>query len=518
YIVPFKGGSYLERLAPVKERNPNEFDFSVKSNPLRGLVHLHADTYYLPDPLAAKSLRYSVIRKNDGKTIAEGEITRLAEWYFDEVLTLKDLPSGNYEVTGEIVLKDGKTFGPRKGSFEKKDEAKAFPEWWNNQVGEPERVVSPFTAIRSQKSEIRNQKSKGASFSCWGREYVLNALGLPDSVTSQNGAVLAAPARMVVTVNGKEKVVALGAPVIADAKDWRVRFSGKAEGGGLAFEAEGWMEQDGMVSVDLTYQPKNGGKVRIDALRIEYPLTDDTAECLVSVGPGANFAAKSTMVLPAEKQGRLWSTLDIGRKGSGMKVGSFYPCVWVGGDRRGLLWWADSDQGWFPDDDVPAHEVIRADGAVTLRNNIIGKPFDLDGARQISFTWMASPFKPLPKGWRMFAETIDSTFFEPFRWVRVNPKTGKKYCDPANGNCNWINPESEDPAQWSALWAEQKTNGLMHYEAADARVRRCLPFDLDAARTGIAFNHMSFQLIGYGHKSIENEVFNYFGDEWYADS
>ena len=231
YIALFKVGSYLERLAPYKAKNPNEFDFAVRFNPLRGLLHLHADSYYLPDPAAAKSLKYAITRKGAAKPVAEGEITRLSEWYFDEVLTLKDLPAGNYEVTGSIMLKDGQTFGPRNGSFEKKDEATAFPEWWNNQVGEPERVVAPFTAITR----------KADSLACWGREYKLGGLGLPNRITSQGGKVLAAPARIVVTVNGKEQVVKLGAPVITDAKDWRVRFNGKAEGGGLAFEAEGWM-------------------------------------------------------------------------------------------------------------------------------------------------------------------------------------------------------------------------------------------------------------------------------------
>ena len=507
YTAGFVVGANPGRLQPAKAIDPNDFIFAAKFNPVRRLLWLRADTYCLPKPEDAKALAYRVVRKGDGAAVAEGEVTKVAEWYFDQVLELKDLQPGDYEVTASIHLKDGKVFGPRKAAFAKLDEAKAYPDWWGNQFGEPERVVPPFEEIKMSQTSPTGQT--GQTFSCWGREYELGALGLPQAVSSQGAAVLAAPARVVVTVDGKETVVSLGAAEIVDAKDWRARFAGKAEGAGLEFAADGTLEQDGLVTVNLTYQPKGGGKARIDALRLEFPVADAVAECLVCLGPGGNFAAKTATVLPEGKQGRLWSVLDIGRKGSGMKVGSFYPGVWLGGDRRGLLWWADNDRGWLPDNETPAHEVFRDGAAVVLRNNLVGKPAELDGPRQVSFTWMASPFKPLPKGWRMYAATDDGTFAVPFRGLRINPKTGKKYLE--SGIASWINPESEDPAEWSKLWAEQKV-------AADAHVKRTLPFDLYAARTGVDFHHMSFQLIGYGHKSMEDAVFDYFGDEWYVAS
>ena len=89
--------------------------------------------------------------------------------------------------------------------------------------------------------------------------------------------------------------------------------------------------------------------MKVDALRIEYPLAENDADCLVCVGPGGNFASKTAMELPKDKQGQLWSTLDTGRSGSAMKVGSFYPTVWIGSERRGFLWWGDNDQGWIPE-------------------------------------------------------------------------------------------------------------------------------------------------------------------------
>ncbi len=498
YILPFEVGKYNHRLQPVPDPDPNEFPFSAKFNPVRGLLQISGDSYFLPDPDAAKGLHYEVKHRDTGKIVASGDITEAHVWRYEDVLTLADVAPGAYEATARLVLKDGKTFGPRTGSFEKKDEAKTFAHWWGKDPGNSERVLPPFTPIAR----------RGGALRCWGREYALSALGLPTAITSQDGAVLAAPARIVVSVGGKETAIRMGRPKVTDAKDWRVRFEGKAEGAGLAFAAKGWMEQDGLVCVELTYGP-SGKPVKVDALRIEYPVANGVAECLASVGPGANFAAMTATVLPADKQGRLWTTFDTGRPGAQMTAGSFYPHVWLGSEQRGFQWWADSDKGWFPDDDVPAHEVAREGGAVVLKNHIIGKPVELSAPRTLTFTWNASPFKPLPKGWRMIAATDDGTFSVPHRGTRINPTTGKKYLE--GGIANWINPESYDPADWGKLWAEQK-------EKADAIVRARRPFDLYGSRTGVSWQHMSFQLIGWGRKSMEDAVHDYFGSEWAGET
>jgi len=503
YTALFKVGAYNWMLDPVKSADPTQFAFETQFNPVRNQLLVKADTYYLPDPKLAQALSYTVKQEGSGKVLAAGTITHAAEWYIQDILTLPAPAPGKYTVEGLLHLTDGKTLGPMTGVIEKKDEAKAFPEWWGKKYGNTERVLPPFTAITRKEHR----------WGCWGREYTLNALGLPDALTSQQAAVLAAPARIVAVVNGKETTIKLGAPTITEVKAWRIRFTGKATGAGLDFSAYGWLEQDGLVYVDLTYQPSGKSPVQVEALRIEYPLVDEMAESLVCIGPGDNFASKTTMILPkrvgeaSSTPTKLWSTLDTGLTGSNMKRGSFYPTVWIGSEQRGFLWWGDHDRGWFPDNAVPAHEAIRVGNAVVLRNNIIGKPVELREARTISFSYLASPFKPLPAGWRMFA-TEDGTFGPPFRGVRKDSKTGEKV-KQGHGLANWINPESRYPEEWSALWAEQKAQ-------ADNAVKRTLPFDPWQARSGMGYQHMSFQLLGYGHKSIEDDVFKYFGDEWYT--
>jgi hypothetical protein len=518
YKTAFQVGRYNNRLAPQAPPNPNNFPFTASFGPERKRLLLKADSYNLPDPDAVKQLKYTVTPKDGGRAVAKGTLTEPRTWYYETVLHLPELKPGDYTVNANFVLKDGTRLGPRTGEFKKLDEAKEFAEWWGEDTGKSERVVKPYVAI----------EQRDGNLTCLDRTYRVNALGLPSAITSRDGAVLAAPARVIVVTDGKETVIDVDAtPTITDWKDWRVRFKGTAKGGGLAFSAEGFMAQDGMVLIDLTYGPDGRKPVQIDALRLEFPVADSVAECLSSVGPGANFAAATNTVLPEKKTGPLWSVFDTGRSGANMKVGSFYPHVWLGNEKRGLQWWADSDKGWIPHDDVPAHEVYRKGDAVVLVNNIVGKPVEIDAPRTLRFTWTATPFKRLPKGWRNFAATEDGTFVQPFRSLRINPKTMQKY---TTSTISWINPESEDPSQWSRLWHENRTLGAPWEKVVDgkivverrtatpsARIFPHLPYNLHAARNGVSLNHQSYQIIGWGRKSQDNELFAYFGDEWYPD-
>ncbi len=518
YATLFERGHMAGMLDPVPPRDPTKFPFSANFNPVRGLLQIAGDTYYLATNDVPVSMHY-VVSSEKGDKLAENTVTNIAEWFFREIISLPSVPPGRCTVVGVMKLADGRLLGPMTNYFEKKDEAKEFGHWWDRKdIGSVERVLPPFTAIK-------RQKGKGATYECWGREYTLNSLGLPYSLVSQSNALIASPARIVVVVDGKEQSIELGAPKITEEKDWRIRFEGKAEGAGLEFTATGWMEQDGLVYTEITYKPKGKEAVKVDSLRVEFPLADEEAECLLCIGPGNNFSSHTATVLPKKKRGKLWSTLVTGRPGSGLLVGSFYPTVWLGNERRGFLWWGDNDRGWFPENDIPAHSVERVAGnsygsksdVLVFRNNIIGKSVEINKAHTFAFGWNATPFKPLLQGWRNWAATEDGTFFQPFRGVRMDSKTGKKVKE-GSGQKNWIHPESRYPEEWSALWAEQRTNSALGYESAEGRVKRLVPFEPYAARNGIFWGHMSFTLHGYGEKSLELDLYKYFKDEWYAGS
>ncbi len=499
-------------LAAVKPRDPTAFEWRTSWNPLKSLLRIGGDTYYLPDPAQAKALRYRVSAKGADKPVAEGRITRLYDFYLEDVVVLPTLAAGTYQVDASMELADGRTLGPYSRTLEKKDEAREFARWWGRKCGDVERVLAPYTGVRGGRLPAAGDAGGQVDgFVVLGREYAVDAMGLPVAMRSQGEAVLAAPARIVVTADGKETVIPVGKPTITAQKDWRTTFTGKAAGAGLVFTATGSLEQDGLVYVEFTYGPEGKEPVRIDGLRIEYPLAETDADALLCIGPDANYSSKTTMLLPDDKEGRLWSTLDTGRSGSKMTVGSFYPTVWIGSERRGFLWWADNDKGWVQDDAVPAHEAVRTRSGdrsvVEFRNNVVARPVEISGPRTIAFSYNSTPFKPLPQGFRTAIGTSDDTFFEPFRGVRKDSKTGKPVLATPGQHVNWIHPESRYPEEWPALWAEQKKAADAHAEANQLQN----PF---GARHGINFTHMSFQIMQYGRKSLEDQLYDYFGPEW----
>lgn len=474
------------KYTPSKEA----FPLSVTFNPLRDNLLINADANYLDNPKLVKSARYVIIRDGDSRPTASGEITECEYYAFNKLLQIPSLKEGDYTVDVSLVLADGGSVGPVRAKFKKLDEAKAFAPWWKNKIGDTERVIKPFTPIAV----------KGQTVTLWGRTFTFNALGLPAAINSQGLPVLAAPARIVVMIDGREHSVDLGGKLkFTEKKDWRVSFTGEATGAGLKFNAAGCVEQDGLVQINLTYAPAGKDPVKVDALRIEYPLSVDEAQAINSMGPGGNFATLSAKMLPTGKPGRIWSTLEMGAGGNGLTVGTFYPDVWIGNEQRGFYWWADSDQGWVPDDTVAAHEVVRGDKELTLRNNIIGKPYQLSAPRKLTFTYNATPFKPFPKGWRATINAEDGTFAGPHKQY-ADKATGKTY-----DGTQWLSAPAA-PDDWGRVWGEFKVQ-------ADAKVKTVQPFDPLAARR-TAWVHNSLALMGYGNRSGDNILENYFRPEW----
>ncbi len=493
YFTFFKAGYPADAMAPAQPRK-EAFPLQATFNPAASNLMFAADSYYLDHPENVREVKYQIARQGEAKTLAEGTIDRAITNYYRRLIQLPALAEGTYLVEARMITRDGTVLGPEKATFVKKDEAKEYGDWWNTALGNTERVIRPFEPMTRRSDRV----------SMWGRTYQLNALGLPREIISQGRKLSAGESRIVAVINGKEEVIALkGEPEFTETKDWRVAFTGKAKGAGLAFSVKGKVEQDGMTQLELTYAPEGRAPVSVDALRIEFPLTAEQSECLLCLGTGGNYAARTTTLLPPG-QGRVWSTLDTGRNGSGMTVGNFYPIVWLGSDLRGFLWAGDSDRGWVPVDDRPAHEVIRVKDTVILRNNLISQTFTLDAPRTVRLNYIATPFRPLVKGWRASIHSEDGTFEGPHK-KRKDPKTGQEVM-----GWNWVNPPSKDPGEWSSLWAEFK-------KIADEKVRREQPFSPAQARRWM-YVHTSLPLMGYGWKSPDERVTGYFGPDWEGDS
>jgi hypothetical protein len=237
------------------------------------------------------------------KAIASGKLRYFVNQWYDDLLELGQLHPGKYEVQFALVDADGKELAAAKGGFEKKDEAKEYAKWWNNKIGDPEKLLKPFEALKvSGKGQGAGGK-RGTVISCTRRAYTLGSLGLPVQIEANGGPVLAAPVRIVLKAGGKEYAVPTDETVkVTGKKDWRVDFEcASVSVGGIAFSATGWMEQDGLVELALTYQPeKKDMPVEIEELRVEWPVAQSTPDIYMAcMGQGGNYSARTIGAAPA---------------------------------------------------------------------------------------------------------------------------------------------------------------------------------------------------------------------------
>ena len=101
--------------------------------------------------------------------------------------------------------------------------------------------------------------------------------------------------------------------------------------------------------------------------------------------------------------------------GSGdVYVTDFKLIFWIGDHQRGIAWFTESDQYWWPFRQQGAIRIVRHPDRVELRIGMITAPGSpLPTAATLSFGLMATPIKPLPEGWRnwRFGGQYDSRLY-----------------------------------------------------------------------------------------------------------
>jgi hypothetical protein len=477
------------------------FDCGVTFNPASNRLNLVGDTLdaQIPKGSTPAGLKYVIAR--DGKVVQGGLISLYINFKYEELIALKEPIPGAYQVKLALVDAAGKELVSRDDlRFDKKDEAKVFAHWWNNKRGDPEKVLQPFAPIRVD----------GETAAVTRRVYTLDGLGLPRQIEANGGKVLTAPARIVVTVGGKEHVVPTnGTVTYTSKKDWRTEFAGKTAVAGLAFTVTGWMEQDGLVNLDLTYAPENG-PVAIEDFRVEWPVDDAHGNWMQCIGGvGGNYAPRTIGQVPALSSaagpagtGTVWDSLtDIGKAGSKMVVGNWENNLWVGNDQRGLCWFGDDDRGWVPNDATPAHSLFRAGKAVVMRNHIINLPkgapaFVLEAPRTINLQYNATPFRHLAKGWRLTQVSACNGFSRGD--YKFDEEEKKDFF-------TILSMPSKDPARWPYYLEKYK-------KSADFIADKSGPFSISPRLTWFLTNQIALR--GYAEKTLEPGMYNYFRADW----
>jgi hypothetical protein len=192
------------------------------------------------------------------------------------------------------------------------------------------------------------------------------------------------------------------------------------------------------------------------------------------------YASHTIGRLP-DGDGVVWDCTQVGR--SILTYGDFIPVIWLGDEQRGLTFLAENNRGWVHAG-TPDQQVVRENGMVILRVNLIQAPLTLTGDHTVRFGFLPSPMRRMTPGWRMLYTGFDQSFRESFGTGRI----------AARGT--WYN-SSYMPASYD------KSRLLMF-----SQTQR-----LPTALGGIEFAPHT-ERGGYESRSTDWKARNYFGPEW----
>lgn len=339
----------------------------------------------------------------DSKTIELGTITLNEAGFARKLLTVPDLPDGEYAVEYQFnreTVRSPKTF-----------KRLHFP-WETEKISDNHTVYPPFVPVTV----------KGNQVNVVGRSYEINAFGLFNSVVSLDRELLAGPMTLQLETERGEAAWVQGAVTGKVLYPDLAVFTAEASSDQLRVKSEVRVEEDGCAKVTLRLSPgKNGGNIR--SLALEIPFKEDKHTLFHLVGDNSmrnNYGGRlphggkivwditsqipSPMVWKAEpgpNDGVLWDSTKVKEYKNNHTALSrpFVPYIWLGAEERGLAWFGESESGYFVGD-KPIQEIERRGDTVILRVRLIGKPVTIEKERTIVFGLMASPGKPLPKNWR----------------------------------------------------------------------------------------------------------------------
>ncbi|MFW5923581.1 MAG: glycoside hydrolase domain-containing protein, partial [Planctomycetota bacterium] len=299
-------------------------------------------------------------------------------------LDLPDLLDGEYTVRVDFEGWDE----PVEQTFERKH----YP-WEGNEIGVTDEVLPPFEPVRVDDNEVNVVL----------RSYSLDDLGFWNSIRAEGNVSAGGPEELLaepmrVRVNDGEALEGDGGFVEKERQ--RAVYEGHADHPGVTLNTTATTEVDGVTKFELELAPGTQEE-EIEALWVDIPLRDELM-------PLYHVSMTSLRYNPAgqtpDGEGVIWDTRDLS---DGSYYGNFLPYIYLGAEERGLAWFADNDKGWVlnvdeedPEESTPCVELIRRDGVLTMRVNLVQRPIKLEEPREIVFGLMAAPAKPMPEDWR----------------------------------------------------------------------------------------------------------------------
>ena len=494
-----KGKPYTY-VAGKKKGEAQPIQFSFAYHPYNDFLWIVVDINGLAKDARLRRLRAVVREKGTGK-----EVSRVAE------IPVMEFRNGRQELSLELPQLEGEYEIAMKGEGEKVPAAEAvqtferhvFP-WEQTKLGTSEKVYSPFTPI-----EVKGNVLKTAL-----REHTLGPLGLPEQIvctSPQTGVakpILAAPMRLVVKADGKERPVEAEAFLFNDTSPSRAIGRTRLDAAGVGGRLLASWDHDGTMWVQL-FLPADGQRT-LTEITLEIPLRADVATMIHANAD--RIRAPVAQKIPAG-EGVVW---DASKVACDDYIKNFCPYIYLGDAVRGLCWFAENDSGWSWDRKTPNLDVVRKGDQVILRVHFINKPTVFDKSRVITFGLLAAPVKPRlspggPNWWRYrYMRDKYALLGTDINWFGVG--------------CGSVYPIDRDLDLWKMLARgnKEKLSDADVQATVDRGLKFFEPYGAAEVKTWEAHvrhnlrSHLGQKMIFYYNRATIQRVeeFETFKDEW----
>jgi hypothetical protein len=287
-------------------------------------------------------------------------------------LATEQLPAGPYAVVTRVG--HGKELGRTVSFFDKQ----SVPAWRAETLGTRDVTPPPFTPIETEGfGGVAGRKLK-----VLGRTYEFGHSALPEQILVHGEPILAGPMTLVCERPEKwtrdlarDIVQGLGTGNPIDLRPHEIQ--GNRVGWASASSVKdrvgpgvsGWAEYDGLLW--FTVQVAGNEWQRLKSLRLEVPIKNEWAERVRFAGGGRSIDGP----IPAH----------------GAQTG--FGSVWIGNNKGGLQWCAESDASWRLKEPGQAIQIRREQNTM-LTINFIDHEVALPGGFTGEFGIMATPVRP----------------------------------------------------------------------------------------------------------------------------
>jgi len=281
---------------------------------------------------------------------------------------------------------------------------------------------------------------------------------LPTSLKVRGTPLLAEPMSVTVTSGGNASVwTPRNEPVVRARSETEVVLEQSGVCGPVALTLTGTLMYDGIMLFTLALRPEEAATVQELRLRIPFRAAaaryirydtlrgggGETKAWQFGFGeiPGPSQEVETSYKLLNGRWKNEWRpTLYAGGKAViwSWTGGVFLPFVWVGDERNGLAWFAESDRGWHYAAGDATCRIERDGDVVAAVFTFVARPTTLTHERTIRFGIQATPPKPVHAN-----------------WARLRfAGTGSGYVKRGGVQAEFFRPGTYLASCWHSLWSE----------------------------------------------------------------